>query len=71
MNDCTGLMGRIFGHRIQRVLVKEEPVEETGDIWSNPYGHMSPSLIRRWVLVCARCGKMPVFEPESAEKGQA
>ena len=59
-NNCTGLIGRIFGHKFRTFLIKATPVVQKDDFWSNAVlissFHGTPTN-REWVVRCARCGK--------------
>lgn len=63
MRPCVGWMGRLFGHRIERILVAEIPIVRE-EFWSSTitlatFTGKVPAK-RKWAAVCVRCG----FQPE-------
>ncbi len=57
---CIGLMGRIFGHKINRVLVAEIPIV-VDDFWNNAVSMAAwrgeTLAKRKWKVCCLRCGE--------------
>lgn len=62
MKPCIGWLGRIFGHKIERLLVAEIPTQED-DLWTNAILISSITgrtlAKRKWKVVCTRCGLDP------------
>lgn len=72
MKPCMGWAGRIFGHKIERLLVAEIPITDQ-NFWSNAVsistltGHTTAK--RKWKTVCTRCGFEPVGNSEAQPNG--
>ncbi len=67
MTQCIGWAGRIFGHKIERLLIAEIPIVQE-DFWSNVVSIQALTgrtpAKRKWKLACTRCGYEPAPQTE-------